>query len=167
MELIPVQKRFFDKLFDFETTNREWFEEWVPPRPHDYFIYERFVEYCERLIEEVDSGEGLYFIGLIKGEVIGRFNLTFLESGAVDIGYRVAYKHIGKGYAYTFSKMLVEEARKVGGKRLQADALVENTASTKVLKKLGFELTSNETKAIRLGTKTFKLAPYHLLLTKQ
>jgi ribosomal-protein-alanine N-acetyltransferase len=167
MELIPIQKRYFEKLFDFETTNREWFEEWVPPRPHDYFIYERFVEYGERLIEEIDSGEGLYFIGLVKGELVGRFNLTFLENGAGDIGYRVAYKHLGKGYAYGFSKMLVEEAKKVGATRLQADALVENSASTRVLMKLGFESTSNETQTIRLGTKTFRLAPYHLLLTKQ
>ena len=72
--------------------------------------------FCERLIEEVDSVKGLYFIGFDKDEVIGRFNLTFLENGVGEIGYRLARKYIGKGYAYSFAKILVEEAKHVGAK---------------------------------------------------
>ena len=165
MKLMPIEKEHFEKLFDFESTNREWFEEWVPPRPKDYFVFEQFVAHCERLIEEMDSGKGLYFIGYDKGDIIGRFNLTFLESGAVDIGYRVARKHIGNGYAHGFTKMLIEEAKKIGIRRIHADALVENIASTKVLLKLGFEKVSNQSQEISLGAKRYNLAPYQLLLT--
>ena len=167
MELIPVQEVFFERLFSFESENRKWFEEWVPPRPDDYFEYERFVSYGKRLIEEMEAGEGLYFIGFDQGEIVGRFNLTFVESNIVDIGYRVALKHIGKGYAHRFSMLLIEKAKVSGVEKITAEALIENGASTKVLRKLGFELVSNETQIVKLGTKEFSLVPYQLLLTKQ
>lgn len=167
MELMPVQEGYFEHLFAFEIENRKWFEEWVPPRPHGYFVYEHFVDYCERLIEEMNSGEGLYYIGFDQGEIIGRFNLTFLDSDTVDIGYRVAHKHIGKGYAHRFTKMLVEAAEKAGASKIKAEALVENSASTKVLRKLGFEPVSNNAKIINVGAREFNLVTFQLLLKEQ
>lgn len=164
MELKPLHECLFEKVFSFEVENRKWFEEWVPPRPGDFFVYERFEAYCSHLIQEMRSGEGMYFVGIDNDEVIGRFNLTYTEPETVDIGYRVAYRHVGRGYAHRFVGMLIEEAQNVGVTRVIADALLENPASTSVLKKLGFEATSSKTIPVTLGYKEYRLASYELLL---
>lgn len=165
MKLIPIQSSLFKQLFAFEVENRGWFETWVPPRPADFYQYEQFVVYCEQLMDEIDAGEGLYFIGFDNGEMIGRFNLTFTKQGTADIGYRVAKNHIGKGYANYFTAMLIEQAKLAGATSVSADALQENVASTRVLKKLGFERVPRASQVVRLGVSEYKLVPYQLSFT--
>lgn len=163
MKLIPLHESHFKALFEFEVNNRSWFEKWVPPRPVGYYVYETFKEHSFSLIEEMLSGKGLYFLGIYSNEIIGRFNLTFLDSATADIGYRVAGNQLGKGYGYSFGKLLLAEAQQVGMKKCVAEALQENMASTRILEKLGFQKLDKQATVIELHGKKFNLAAYSLL----
>lgn len=164
MELVSLQKQYFKSLFNFETENKNWFEQWVPPRPEGYFEFDNFEHRCNQLVKEMADGEGHYFLGVHNQEVIGRFNLVMTNSTVADIGYRVAEKHVGKGYAFKFSEKLMQHARDIGVEAVTAEALVENEASNIILKKLGFIPTEEALTPVSIGTKNFMLASYRLFL---
>ena len=89
-------------LFEFETENKAFFEEFVPPRPDSYFIYEKFVRILDMLLEEQEDKKSLFFlIKREKGEIIGRINLIDIDWGTktAEVGYRVGKNHIAKGSA--------------------------------------------------------------------
>jgi len=81
-----------------------------------------------------------------SGEYIGWCGLKYLEkTGKVDIGYRLLKKHWGKGYAteaaivcldYGFNTLELEE--------IIGTAMMENTASINVFKKLGMKYDTDE-----------------------
>lgn len=81
-----------------------------------------------------------------NGDYIGWCGLKYLEeTGQVDIGYRLLKKHWGKGYAteaaivcldYGFNILNLEE--------IIGTAMLENTASINVFKKLGMKYDKDE-----------------------
>jgi len=81
-----------------------------------------------------------------NGEYIGWCGLKFREElGKVDIGYRLLKKHWGKGYAtesasvcldYGFNILNLEE--------IIGTAMLENTASLNVFRKLGMKYDTDE-----------------------
>lgn len=165
MKLVPLHEKDFKALFDFEVENREWFESWVPPRPDGYYEYEVFTKLSSSLVDEMNDGDGLYFLGIQSGEIIGRFNLTFTDDTTADIGYRVSGSQLGKGYGYSFGKLLLAEAKKTGVTKCVAEALLENRGSTRILEKLGFQALDRQTTDVNLGGEKFTLAAYSLILT--
>jgi RimJ/RimL family protein N-acetyltransferase len=61
---------------------------------------------------------------------------------SVEIAYFTFPLHEGKGYATAMARALVELARANGARLVFAYTAAEHTASTSVLKKLGFEFVS-------------------------
>ncbi len=74
-----------------------------------------------------------------SGRLVGFSGLKFLEDlGEVDIGYRFLPDCWGKGYATESARALMQHGvRELGLKRVIGLVLRENTASAKVLCKLG------------------------------
>lgn len=66
---------------------------------------------------------------------------TDLMHGEVELGYWIARQHWGQGYATEAGHAVLEIARTLGHRRIVASHYLDNPASGKVLRKLGFEPT--------------------------
>ncbi len=74
------------------------------------------------------------------GENIGYVQMVPLEVGSWEIGYHIAKKHTGKGYATEAVRaFLPPMAEAVGTGEVYGICLKENAASVRVLTKCGFE----------------------------
>jgi RimJ/RimL family protein N-acetyltransferase len=60
---------------------------------------------------------------------------------AVDLGYWIAREHWGRGYASEAARAVLELAEMLGHRRITASHFVDNPASGRVLRKLGFQPT--------------------------
>ena len=95
------------------------------------------------LISQYGRTEGpLAYPVLIKdsGENIGYVQMVPIGSGTWEIGYHIAKRYTGSGYATEAVKaFLPVMARAVGTAEIHGICLSENTASKHVLQKCGFE----------------------------
>ena len=73
--------------------------------------------------------------------LIGGCGLTPGENGSVEIGYWVARPYWGLGFATEATRALVHAARAMGHRTIRARHAVDNKASARVLRKLGFRPT--------------------------
>jgi RimJ/RimL family protein N-acetyltransferase len=73
--------------------------------------------------------------------LIGSCGLGRRPSGAVELGYWIARRSWGRGFATEAGKALVDIARTLGLAQLEASHFIDNPASARVLEKLGFEST--------------------------
>lgn len=69
--------------------------------------------------------------------IIGGCGL-YEQDGHVELGYWIARDHWGLGYATEAARALVDIARAIGHRRLNARHFVDNPASGRVLRKAGF-----------------------------
>lgn len=77
----------------------------------------------------------------ITREIVGSVSLfTYDRHNKADLGYWIAYKEWGKGYATESTSEIVKFAfRKMKLHRLEANHLVRNPSSGHVLEKIGFQ----------------------------
>lgn len=73
--------------------------------------------------------------------LVGGCGLGRTPSGGVQIGYWLAIPYWGRGYATEAGQAVVDIARALNLRRLQASFFLDNPASGRVLEKLGFEPT--------------------------
>ncbi len=79
-----------------------------------------------------DSGEFIGFTGLN----IPSFEAHFMP--AIEIGWRLAYKHWGKGYATEGAKAVIDYAfNEIGLKKIVSFTAVSNLRSRNVMQKIG------------------------------
>ena len=72
-------------------------------------------------------------------QLVGACGLGRRPSGAVEMGYWIATGHWGRGLATEACTALVDIARTVGLAALEGSHFLDNSASARVLEKLGFE----------------------------
>jgi len=75
--------------------------------------------------------------GRAGAAVIGMIGLHD-EADGIELGYWIARPHWGRGYAVEAGRALLETARTLGHRRIQAGHYLDNPASGRVLRKLGF-----------------------------
>ncbi len=73
--------------------------------------------------------------------LVGSCGLGRRASGNVELGYWIARPFWGRGFATEAGRQLVEIARTLGLRRLEASHFLDNPASGRVLEKLGFRST--------------------------
>ena len=73
--------------------------------------------------------------------LVGSCGLGRRPSGAVELGYWIARPFWGRGFATEAGRALVDIARTLGIRQLEASHFIDNPASARVLDKLGFETT--------------------------
>lgn len=110
-------------------------------------------EEYQELMDLFAQRESQYMIVLKEsGEVIGTINVFADDSRAVDameIGYSIAHAHQRKGYAYeALSALLGLLQNDLCLEMVTAGILPENTASEKLLQKLGFQREGLRHKAV-------------------
>jgi [ribosomal protein S5]-alanine N-acetyltransferase len=122
----------------FELANRAYFAASIPDRGDEFFA--RFDERHAALLAEQEAGVcAFHALVAENGAILGRFNLVDLADGSAELGYRVAQHVAGRGVATATVRELCGLAvREYGLRTLRAATTQDNTASQKVLAKVGF-----------------------------
>lgn len=151
-------------LVKFELVNRDWFESVISPRDDYFYRYSGVKMHIFDSIINMKLGTHYSGVLIINNQIVARANLKDIcvkrRYGAV--GYRVAEKNIGKGYAsYCLRKLIKIAVDSYSINELEALVLDNNPASKAVLKKLDFDVESykanfTEHQGIQLGCTTFK-----------
>ena len=88
----------------------------------------------------LEPGEETYLIALADGPIIGGCGFDLRDGPAPEIGYWLAAKYWGKGYATEAVRALIDHAfTDLDLKALQSCVRVTNPASRRVLEKCGFQ----------------------------
>lgn len=74
-------------------------------------------------------------------QLVGSIGFGDIGDGQLEIGYWISRDHWGRGFATEAGRAVVEIARTIGHRELQAEHFVDNPESGRVLKKLGFKPT--------------------------
>lgn len=82
---------------------------------------------------------------------LGAIGIDPTPSGEPELGYWIARAHWGQGYATEAGRGAIKVARALGHKRLVASHFLDNPASGKVLRKLGFVATGEVADRFSLG----------------
>ena len=104
---------------------------------------EEAAETLEFLISRYGSSEGPFVYPVIVKETrdnVGYVQLCPIDNGDWEIGYHIAKKHTGKGYATEAVKAFLPViSKRVGASEVYGICLEENKASQAVMIKCGFE----------------------------
>ena len=73
-----------------------------------------------------------------NAQIVGILGFDRMEDGSIDMGYWIARSHWGKGYATEAGRAGLEIMRTLGHCRITAGHFIDNPASGRVLRKLGF-----------------------------
>jgi RimJ/RimL family protein N-acetyltransferase len=86
-----------------------------------------------------------HFLVTLPGEhgshVIGAAGLSATNAGGVELGYWLGRDHWGQGYATEAARGVLSVARMLGHRKVIGRHFVDNPASGRVLRKLGFRPT--------------------------
>jgi RimJ/RimL family protein N-acetyltransferase len=74
-------------------------------------------------------------------QLVGACGLGRRASGAVELGYWISKPFWGRGYATEACGALIDIARTLGLRQLEASHFIDNPVSARVLEKLGFAST--------------------------
>lgn len=87
-------------------------------------------------------------------QLIGTIGVSRDEDGAHEFGYWISREHWGLGYATEAGRAAIEAASSIGLCSLKAAHYVDNPASGKVLRKLGFRRTGEISRRFAKGRGT-------------
>lgn len=160
-----------NRLFEFETENRSYFERIGLPRSKDHYNPALFQKILEELVAEQERDmHYMYLVLNVQGEVIGRVNLTDVIRGPLnkaELGYRIGEKHQGRGYATTAVSFVIEEAGLLHKlHRLEAGTSPENIGSQIVLIKNGFQFVGKYNQYIFQGNRWVDSLIFEKVLSK-
>ncbi|RKT04959.1 [SSU ribosomal protein S5P]-alanine acetyltransferase [Streptomyces sp. 3211.6] len=131
-------------LADVLTRNRAYMAPYEPRRPEAFYTEAGQRDRIEGMLEERDAGRLVpyVFAETATGAVVGAMNLGSIALGPLcsgGVGYWVDRAWHGKGLATAGLEEVVRTARdELGLHRIEAGTLVDNTASMRVLAKVGF-----------------------------
>lgn len=98
--------------------------------------------------------------------LVGCIGLTpIADTQALELGYWIARIHWGRGYATEAGRAMLDIARMLGQEEVRSSHFLDNPASGKVLRKLGFEPTGQiVSRQSRARGQTVEAAQYRLVL---
>lgn len=71
-------------------------------------------------------------------DLVGSIGFGDMGDGQLELGYWISREHWGQGYATEAGRAVLDIATILGHRELQAEHFVDNPASGRVLRKLGF-----------------------------
>ncbi|MGV9808685.1 GNAT family N-acetyltransferase [Micromonospora chersina] len=130
-------------LADVLRANREFLAPWEPIRSEDYFTADGQHAVIEADLQQYEQGTKLPHVILDdSGRVIGRITLSGIVRGPFQscaMGYWVSGSHNGRGFATRAVREIVRVAfEDLGLHRVQAETLLHNVRSQRVLERNGF-----------------------------
>ncbi len=120
--------------------NREWLRPWEATNPHGPISFD-FRAQIRSLLRQLESSDGMPFVILYQGEIVGQLNVANILHGSVSscvIGYWIAPEVAGLGITPTAVALAMDYMfNAVGLHRVEIDIRPENGASIRVVQKLG------------------------------
>lgn len=120
--------------------NREWLRPWEATNPHGPISFD-FKSQIRSLLRQLERSEGMPFVILYQGEIVGQLNVANILHGSVSscvIGYWISPEVAGKGITPTAVALAMDYMfNAVGIHRIEIDIRPENGASIRVVQKLG------------------------------
>jgi [ribosomal protein S5]-alanine N-acetyltransferase len=133
-------------LCDAHIRNRDHLRRWDPRRPEHFFTVDGQRDRLQGFLEARDGGRAMPWVLTDiadGGRIAGVVNVTSIVRGpflSAALGYWVDVDQAGRGIASAAVEAVCQIADEVLGlHRLQADTLLDNDASQRVLAKCGFE----------------------------
>jgi ribosomal-protein-alanine N-acetyltransferase len=121
-------------------SNRSWLRPWEATNPHGPTSFD-FKAQIRGLLRQLDEDQGIPFVILYRGEIVGQLNVANVLHGSVSscvIGYWIIPEVAGKGITPTSVALAMDYVYKVTGlHRVEIDIRPENDASVRVVEKLG------------------------------
>lgn len=156
--------KHLDLLFKFELENRQWFESLISSRGDHFYTYAGVKKQLSDSILQAALGTHYSAVLIVNDAIIARGNLKEIctVNNRCSVGYRVAEKYAGKGYAsYCLTKLIQIAKSSYLINTVEAKVLDNNPASISVLKKQNFnvlfyEPNFTELKGEQLGCTTFE-----------
>lgn len=142
LTLRPLYRRDEREWLELRRINRGWLQQWeanVPPGRPDASI--SFPAYVRRERARWKNRTAFSLVIEVDGALVGRVSVHAIEWGAQcggSIGYWIAADHAGRGLVPTAVAMISEYAFGEGLHRLEIALRPENTASLRVVHKVGF-----------------------------
>ncbi|MCW2917907.1 MAG: GCN5-related N-acetyltransferase [Actinomycetia bacterium] len=123
--------------------NRDFLAPWEPVRGEDYFTVDGQLVVIRDALERHGHGSTLPHVILDdSGRIIGRITLNGIERGffqSCSLGYWVSAADNGRGFATAAVREIVRVAfEELGLHRVQAETLLHNVRSQRVLERNGF-----------------------------
>jgi len=121
-------------------SNREWLRPWEATNPHGPTSFD-FKAQIRGLLRQLENDEGLPFLILYKGEIVGQLNVANILHGSVSscvMGYWITPDVAGNSITPTAVALAMDYMFSVVGlHRVEIDIRPENAASVRVVEKLG------------------------------
>jgi RimJ/RimL family protein N-acetyltransferase len=93
----------------------------------------------EEFVTKIARGETEFAWSILAGGTyLGTIGLHILPNDLPELGYWLGEPHWGQGFATEAGRAVVDAARAAGAAALRSRALLSNSRSRNVLKKLGF-----------------------------
>ena len=125
------------------TANRDFLAPFEPVRSQSYFTAEGQLTGIEDVLDRHAQGTVLPHVILDSGRIAGRITLNGIVRGpflSCSVGYWVAESANGRGVATAALREMVGIAfTRLGLHRVQAETLLDNIGSQRVLERNGFE----------------------------
>jgi ribosomal-protein-alanine N-acetyltransferase len=150
--------------------NRDFLAPWDPARDDGYFTVDAQRAILEQALDAY-SRQSMVPLVIVddSGQLIGRININGITRGAfqsASIGYWVSQSHNGRGIASAAVAETIGIAfNELGLHRLQAETLLHNTASQRVLTRNGFRPFAVAPSYLKIAGKWQDHILYHLLNT--
>jgi ribosomal-protein-alanine N-acetyltransferase len=128
-------------LLELRRRNQSYFADSEPLRDDDWLTLQRQRSELEAEAEAREAGHSLNFGVFLDDLLVGGLALTGIVRRAflnAYLGYAVDHRHTGRGIATAAVNQAISTAWDAGLHRVQAAVSPQNTASQRVLEKVGF-----------------------------
>jgi [ribosomal protein S5]-alanine N-acetyltransferase len=143
--LRPLTLHDFDQWREVRRHCQDWLTKWepsrVPGQPDTVEDRHAFSARCSARMREIQLGTGYGFGIFVEGAFAGEININSIHRGAHQsayVGYWIDQRLAGEGYMPESVVVVLEFAfETLGLHRLQISVIPRNTASRRVVEKLG------------------------------
>ena len=142
----PLRMRDASAWVESRSRNVDWLREWEATPPEGPATVPTsmatFVAMTRRLRADARAGHGLPFVVEVDGAFAGQLNVSSVTRGSLhsaSLGYWIDERFAGRGAMPTAVALVTDHCfAAVGLHRVEVNIRPENTASRRVVEKLGF-----------------------------
>lgn len=156
IRLHPIAEADVTELHRFETENRVFFERTIASFGDDYYRLETLRQITAERAQNWETGDA--YAHLVRdeaGELVGRISLFDVQREPAQmavIGYRIAERHSGKGYATKAVTLVLRDAFEVYGlHRVEGMTAPANLGSQIVMLRNGFQFWGRSRSSYKLN----------------
>ncbi len=142
LRLRPLTRRDRNEWNRLRWENREWLEPWESQDPRGQGHLPSFNDYVRAQAKESKQGTSFGWLITEDGPMLGHVTLSHITRGAIcsaTVGYWVSRHRAGEGIAPRTVALVTDFAfEELGLHRVEINIRPENSASLRVVQKLGF-----------------------------